>query len=81
MTYSEHFKQFRGAKIGQIAESFLFGMLVNSLQMRRSVVRIQDYELAGDIASITKEFVQFAKWLVFFENVYADGSPVLSMRD
>lgn len=37
VSYYKHFEQFDNSTIGEIAESFLFGILVQSLEMRQAL--------------------------------------------
>lgn len=69
--YIHHFDQFKGASLGQIAESFMFGILIKSLEMRQTAQRIQMYDGQNDTAGIVKELVGFARTVIFFDNVYA----------
>ena len=47
----------------------MFGVLVQSLEMRRTLERIQEADSLGDVAEIVEELVQFIKLLVLFDNV------------
>lgn len=75
--YINHFDQFKNASFGQIAESFMFGILIQSLEMRIITQRISIYDEAGDIAGIVQELVGFLRIVVFFDNVYAID-PIVS---
>ena len=79
------FIQFEGADIMQVIESFLFGMLANSIKFRDIYVRI-----SNQIASSTKpinyaflvEYVaKFAKSVIFFDNLYANRTKLRSSFD
>ena len=73
-TYWGHFDQFENATIAEVAESFIFGILVQSIEMRQAVLRIQTYDDNDDIAGIVKEMVTFLRMIILFDNVYLDAS-------
>ena len=71
--YFAHFEQFKNSSIGEISESFMFGILAQSITMRQIQIRIQFYEEVGDTASIYKELVGFLRILILFDNIYVDA--------
>ena len=62
----------------------MFGLLVNSLAMLKSIIAIQYLEEQGQIPQIVKELALVARKVIMFENIYANGpnlSPTRNFRD
>ena len=51
-TYMSHFQQFENSTIGEITESFMFGILAQSIEMRQMQMRVNEYEKEGNLPGI-----------------------------
>jgi len=72
------FMQFSGATIPQILESFMFGMLSNSIKFRDIFMKIsaqystqQTQNENVSYVTLVEQTSRFAKSVIYFNNLYA----------
>lgn len=79
-----HFEQFKGASLPEIIESFMFGMLANSIEFRSIFLAISStYGIAVPQSTVNatasnatyyltlaESFAQFMKSVIYFNNLY-----------
>ena len=76
------FEQFEGTALPQIVESFMFGMLANSIKFRDIFVKIQmEYSPTSNAAlmanttsyvTLVEQCARFMKGVVYFDNLYVN---------
>ena len=64
-----HFDGWTQQTFGQIAESFMFNIMSNSIKYRENIYNIQEYEAADDNVGIYQEVVAFVWETILFENL------------
>ena len=75
--YIRHFDQFTNITFVQGAESFLFGLLSQSLNLRQSFQLMESADDGNKQAVVAKEFTKVVMASIFFDNIYYSGLDVL----
>jgi len=76
----EHFYQFTGSDIGQIAESFMFSLMIKSLYFRSAYLQVQESQAEDDTPGLVYEITKFIKSIFFFDNIYAEPQVGTSIQ-
>ena len=54
----------------------MFGILVQSIEMRRAIIKIQAFDEAEDKPAIVAELIGVLKLIIFFDNIYLPSGEV-----